>query len=97
MTLPRVLLVLVGFLIGLTGTKALADPALCMEPRALATSLSAEFGEFPVATATSSTGLPLETWANPETGTWTLVVATSLTESCIVAFGTDWQEAGVGA
>lgn len=76
------------------GAIALASPAVaepqCMGYPDLAAALTTEFSESVVGRGISS-GNIAEVWANPSTGTWTLVVVTPAGVGCIAGHGTNWE------
>lgn len=50
-----------------------------------------EFKEVRLGLGLTPDGQLLEMWANPESGTWTLLVTNPAGVSCIVASGAGWQ------
>ena len=53
----------------------------------IANSLRERFGETIAATATLDNGAPVETYSNPKTGTWTMILATPDGLFCMIANG----------
>jgi hypothetical protein len=68
-----------------------ALPALaqgnCTTRAALTVALATSYSEAPVIMGITSTGAVLELWANPETGTWTVLTVTPDGVACIRATG----------
>ena len=71
---------------------ALAGPAhagKCVPNKTLAAGLKSGFGEVPVVAATTKSA-PLLIFANPKTGTFTVVMI-GPESSCVVSAGTDFE------
>lgn len=76
------------------GAIALASPAFaqpqCMGYADLAAALTSEFSESVIGRGISI-GNIAELWANPATGSWTIVVVTPAGVGCIAGHGTSWE------
>ena len=83
----------------LLATPAMAqDMPACGSRTALTSMLAEDFGEVRRGSGlTYEDDAPVaavEVYANPETGTWTMLTALPTGEACITAFGRNWSDAG---
>jgi hypothetical protein len=65
--------------------------AVCADREAMAGRLAAGWHETRQSVGLSASGAVLETYANPETGTWTITMTTPGGPTCIVAAGEAWE------
>jgi hypothetical protein len=70
---------------------ATAQAMTCDHYPTLAERLASEFGEMPLARGLDWRGSIAEWWANPETGTWSLVTLSPQGYACIPAHGTSYE------
>ena len=66
----------------------------CGPPEVLTRVLGGTYGEYPVSRGLGSqqgNSVIMETWANPETGTWSIIVNRSDGVACLVASGEAWH------
>jgi hypothetical protein len=68
-----------------------AQQAPCGNPVDIAERLAVEFGEAPAARGIDAGGNLVVIYSNPETGTWTVLLALSRGPACIVSTGTAWE------
>lgn len=68
-----------------------AAMAACTDHDALAARLAEGWGESRQSIALGGNGAVVETFANPETGSWTIAVTTPGGPTCIVAAGTAFE------
>jgi hypothetical protein len=68
-----------------------AQQAPCGNPVDIAERLAVEFGEAPAARGIDAGGDLVVIYANPETGTWTVLLALPNGPACIVSTGTSWE------
>lgn len=68
-----------------------AQQVRCGNPVDLVEHLSVDFGEVPAVRGLDGGGQLVQTFANLETGTWTLVLFVPNGPACIMAAGTDWE------
>lgn len=66
-------------------------PTTCARHADVIIHLSSNFGEVPVIEGTSNNGRQMMTFANIETGTWTMVIRVNETVSCLLATGTKFK------
>ena len=78
-----------------------AGPALaqgnCAPRDTLGQALVQSYGEGPVLMGITTTGAILEFWANPETGSWTVITIMPDGTACIRAAGDNFEAMPVGA
>lgn len=67
-----------------------ASAQVCVERADLANILDSQFGQSLVSTGLAPNGAQVQTWANPDTGTWTLVFETPTGVSRVMASGDGW-------
>ncbi len=72
------------------GTSARAE-TICGPAEQVDAGLRQQYGESPVAEATTAGGHPLTIYANLTTGTWTSVIHTEAGIACLAAAGEDWR------
>lgn len=91
-----VLAVLSGTVLSTCGaTPALAQP--CPPYETVAAGLRADYGEVRIAQGLSAAGpWVMEWWVNPETGSWTVVLAMPDGTGCIADAGPDFRMATPG-
>lgn len=65
--------------------------ATCSEHDALQARLASGWGESRQSIGLAGNGTVLETFANPDTGTWTIAVTRPGGPTCIVAAGEHWE------
>jgi hypothetical protein len=63
----------------------------CAERARAVQFLETDYGETAQSRGLSAEGLMVEMWANPETGTWTMLVTGPDGVSCIIADGFAWD------
>jgi hypothetical protein len=66
-------------------------PTPCGDPDALAARLAVKFQEAPTASGADAAGNKLTIYSNPDTGTWTAVLAMPGGAACIVSSGDGWE------
>lgn len=79
----------VGLLIAaaVAATPALSQTAGCATHDIVTARLAADYGESRQTVALGADNTLVETWANPDTGTWTLTVTQAGGPTCLVASG----------
>lgn len=80
-----------GILLILTTTSAYSNPANCAKRTILVQKLNERYGETQQSTGLTPGGHVFETFAHPETGTWTLLITLPEGISCMVASGKAYQ------
>ena len=76
--------------LGLTACQpAMAQPLDCNDSQSAWRNLNENYGETRQSVA-ASRGALVETWANTETGTFTVLITSPLGISCVAIQGTDW-------
>ena len=84
-------------ILALTATPALPQPT-CAPREAVTHMLETNHGERQQWRGLDANGMMVEVFANPETGTWTILVSGPEGASCLVAHGSDaganWQAPG---
>jgi hypothetical protein len=68
-----------------------AQSANCNSHQAVAERLFEGYGEYPVSVAIGAGGVLVETWANLETGSWSITVTEPGGLTCLVASGELFQ------
>jgi hypothetical protein len=67
-------------------------PEMCQERSRLIEALQETFYEQPVGAGLQNPEQMLEIWSSPRTGSFTVLITRADGISCIVAWGTHWQE-----
>lgn len=83
-----------ALVLGLTliGVAVMAQEATCHPRDGIVTQLQDRYGEAQQGAGLTQAGRVVEIWANPETGTWTILVTRPNGVSCAVAAGEAWLE-----
>ena len=78
--------------LGLTACQpAMAQPLDCNDSQSAWRNLNENYGETRQSVAIGRDGIVIvETWANPETGTFTILGTSTFGKSCVIMEGTDW-------
>ena len=83
--------VIAATVLTLAAGTAHAQQAPCGNPVDIAERLAVEFGEAPAARGIDAGGNFVVIYSNPETGTWTVLLALPRGPACIVSTGTAWE------
>lgn len=78
--------------LGLTACQpAIAQALDCNHSQSAWRNLNEKYGETRQSVALGRDGIMIvETWANPETGTFTILGTSNFGQSCVIMEGTDW-------
>lgn len=63
----------------------------CAQREYVVTSLAETYGETQITDALAANGSIVETYANRDTGTWTIAVTRPTGQTCLMATGTDFE------
>ena len=77
--------------LALIATQSLAQ-SQCGPSDTVAETLRGQFGEMPLSEGVMANGLLMTTWANPDTGTWTITINSGGGVECLVASGDGFSE-----
>lgn len=94
-TLPAI--VAAGLILSCGVQPAVAQSQYCAPRDRIVTELTKKHGESRQSVGLQRNSQVMETWANPSTGSWTIIVSLPTGLSCLVAAGEAFQEDAEGA